>query len=159
AEFYGWSVDTLRSMYIWQINMLDEGAIRSEMTNASQQRRSYFVFRHRLTTGDIRDVEVHSGPIVTGGRTLLYSIIHDITERKRAAQQIAAANAQRKAVLDAATRVSIIATDASGVITVFNSGAERMLGYAASDVIGARNITELHLDTELVQHARRLAFE
>src|SRR5206468_2580466 len=71
AEFYGWSVDTLRSMYIWQINMLDEGDIRSEMTNASQQRRSYFVFRHRLATGDIRDVEVHSGPIVTGGRSLL----------------------------------------------------------------------------------------
>jgi diguanylate cyclase (GGDEF)-like protein/PAS domain S-box-containing protein len=284
AEFYGWSVDTLRSMYIWQINMLDEGDIRSEMTNASNQRRSYFVFRHRLASGDIRDVEVHSGPIVSGGRTLLYSIIHDITERKRAEealllseqkyrnivdyasvgiyrstpdgailmanpalarilgydsadelqgrnlatdvyvtererqtalqrfaangyaieedllwrkkddtpiwvqlnahaidlqegaevyegfvfditerkladQQIAAANAQRKAVLDAATRVSIIATDASGIITVFNSGAERMLGYAASDVIGARNITEIHLDTELVQHARRLAFE
>ncbi|HEV7485640.1 MAG TPA: EAL domain-containing protein [Thermoanaerobaculia bacterium] len=284
AEFYGWSVETLRSMYIWQINMLDEGAIRSEMTNASQQRRSYFVFRHRLASADVRDVEVHSGPIVSGGRTLLYSIIHDITERKRAEealllseqkyrnivdyasvgiyrstpdgtilmanpalarilgydstddlqdrnlatdiyvtegdrqialqrfaangfaieddlqwrrkdgtpiwvqlnahaidlqegaevyegfvfditerkladQQIAAANAQRKAVLDAATRVSIIATDARGVVTVFNSGAERMLGYAASDVIGARNITELHLDTELVQHARRLAFE
>jgi len=284
AEFYGWGVETLRSMYIWQINILDEGAIRSEMTNASQQRRSYFVFRHRLASGDIRDVEVHSGPIETGGRKLLYSIIHDITERKRAEealllseqkyrnivdyasvgiyrstpdgtilmanptlarilgydsieelqqrnlakdvyitererqvalqrfaennyaieeellwrrkdgtpiwvqlnahafdlqegaevfegfvfditerkladQQIAAANAQRKAVLDAATRVSIIATDPRGVITIFNSGAERMLGYAASDVIGKRNITELHLDTELVQHARRLAFE
>jgi len=284
AEFYGWSVETLRSKYIWQINMLDEGAIRSEMTNASQQRRSYFVFRHRLASGDIRDVEVHSGPIETGGRTLLYSIIHDITERKRAEealllseqkyrnivdyasvgiyrstpdgtilmanptlarilgydsieelqqrnlakdvyvtererqvalqrfaengyaieeellwrrkdgtpiwvqlnahaidlqegaevfegfvfditerkladQQIASANAQRKAVLDAATRVSIIATDPRGVITIFNSGSERMLGYSASDVIGTRNVTELHLDTELVQHARRLAFE
>src|SRR4051812_16315601 len=88
AEFYGWSVETLRNKYIWQINMLDEGAIRSEMTNASQQRRSYFVFRHRIATGDIRDVEVHSGPIVTGGRSLLYSIIHDVTERKRAEQAL-----------------------------------------------------------------------
>src|SRR5436309_12273571 len=93
------------------------------------------------------------------GAEVFEGFVFDITERKLADQQIAAANAQRKAVLDAATRVSIIATDAQGVITVFNSGAERMLGYAASDMIGARNITELHLDTELVQHARRLAFE
>jgi diguanylate cyclase (GGDEF)-like protein/PAS domain S-box-containing protein len=284
AEFYGWDIDTLRTMHLWQINTLDEEALRSEMTNVALQQRSYFVFRHRLANGEIRDVEVHSGPIVASGRTLLYSIIHDITERKRAEealllseqkyrnivdyasvgiyrskpdgtilmanptlarilgyesiedlqrrnlatdvyvtegersgalerfaangyaieeellwrrkdgtpiwvqlnahaidlhagaevfegfvfditerkladQQVAAANAQRKAVLDAATRVSIIATDPLGVITVFNTGAERMLGYAASDVIGIRNVTEIHLDTELVQHARRLAFE
>jgi diguanylate cyclase (GGDEF)-like protein/PAS domain S-box-containing protein len=284
VEFYGWDIDMLRTMHIWQINTLDEAATRTEMVNASQQRRSYFVFRHRLANGELRDVEVHSGPVVTGGRTLLYSIIHDITERKRteealllseqkyrnivdyasvgiyrstpdgrilmanpslarilgydsieelqaqnlatdvyitaherqnalqrftandyaieedllwrrkdgtpiwvqvnahaidlqkgtevyegfvfditerklADQQVAAANTQRKAVLDAATRVSIIATNSAGVITVFNSGAERILGYAAFDVIGLRNVTELHVEGELVEHARRQALD
>ena len=39
-------------------------------------------------------------------------------------------------VLDAATEQSIIATDPQGLITVFNTGAERMLGYSAQEMIG-----------------------
>src|SRR6185503_4416460 len=62
--------------------------------------------------------------------------IYDITERKKAEEFLASTSAQRKAVLEAATRVSIIATDPQGVITVFNTGAERMLGYDAEEMIG-----------------------
>ena len=235
--------------------------------------RSYFVFRHMRANGEVRDVEVHSGPIDVSGTRLLYSIIHDITDRRRAeaalqrseekyrsifefapvgifqatrrrhhrhrqrhagddarlrlgrsscsaatsapsiyfnhdrARRTARAvrsrrptdelrdalearrtarrsgcsstrtlissgrgvdvhrrlrprvterkiaekkparrvNAQRKAVLDAATRVSIIATDPAGLITVFNSGAERMLGYTADEMIGRSRSLDLHL--------------
>ena len=42
------------------------------------------IFRHRLSDGTIRDVEVFSGPITVSGSPLLCSIIHDISERKRA---------------------------------------------------------------------------
>ena len=66
TEFYGWDIETLRTMHIWQINMLDEAAVRAELVGAAQQRRSYFVFRHRLANGEVRDVEVHSGPIIAG---------------------------------------------------------------------------------------------
>jgi PAS domain-containing protein len=45
-------------------------------------------------------------------------------------------------VLDSATRVAIIATDLDGVVQVFNSGAELMLGYRAQEMIGKR--TALH---------------
>ncbi len=62
-------------------------------------------------------------------------------------------------MLDAASRVSIIATDAEGTITVFNSGAERMLGYSAAEVIGRRSITDLHRAEELEEHANRLQSE
>src|SRR5437763_13029542 len=177
AEFYGWDIDTLRTMHLWQINTLGEKAVRTEMANVASQQRSYFVFRHRLANGEVRDVEVHSGPIVAGGRTLLYSIIHDITERKHAEEALLLSEQKYRNIVDYAsvgiyrskpdgtilmanpTLARILGTDPLGVITVFNAGAERMLGYAASDVIGIRNVTELHLDTELVQHARRLAFE
>jgi PAS domain S-box-containing protein len=37
-------------------------------------------------------------------------------------------------VLDAVTQVSIIATDAGGLITVFNRGAEQMLGYGSDEM-------------------------
>lgn len=58
---------------------------------------------------------------------------------------------QLAAVLDAVTEQSIIATDRSGLIDVFNTGAQRMLGIAAHDVLGRRNITDFHLQEELDQ--------
>src|SRR5213075_3216059 len=99
------------------------------------------------------------GPVELGGRRLLYSIVHDITERKRAEHAVAAADAQRRAVLDAATRVAIIATDPHGVITVFNTGAERMLGYSAEEMIGRQSILAVHRADEVDEHAARLAID
>lgn len=43
-----------------------------------------FESRHRVANGELRDVEVFSSPIQRHGRRLVYSLIHDITERKRA---------------------------------------------------------------------------
>ena len=52
-------------------------------------------------------------------------------------------------VLDAVTEQSIIATDRSGRIDVFNAGAQNMLGVAAHDVVGRANIMDFHLPGEL----------
>ncbi|MEO8034007.1 MAG: EAL domain-containing protein, partial [Acidobacteriota bacterium] len=84
---------------------------------------------------------------------------NDVTERRQAQESMTAANAQRKAVLDAATRVSVIATDAYGTITVFNSGAERVLGFSADEAIGHKSLLDLHLAEEVAQHASGLEAE
>ncbi|HEX6829354.1 MAG TPA: HD domain-containing phosphohydrolase, partial [Burkholderiales bacterium] len=44
--------------------------------------------RHRLSSGEIRDVEVYSGPISAGGHGLVYCIVHDVTERRKAEEQV-----------------------------------------------------------------------
>jgi diguanylate cyclase (GGDEF)-like protein len=58
------------------------------MALAAQEQRSCFHFPHRLSSGEIRQVEVHSGPIEVDGRVLLYSFIHDITERTQLEDQV-----------------------------------------------------------------------
>lgn len=45
------------------------------------------LFKHRLADGQVRDVEVVSGPIHMENRTYLYSIVHDVTDRKRAEEE------------------------------------------------------------------------
>jgi len=50
-----------------------------------------------------------------------------------------------RSVLDSAYEYSIIATDADGLISTFNRGAELMLGYQAEETIGKFNLTQLHL--------------
>ena len=62
------------------------------------------------------------------------------------------ASAQIQNVFNAATEVSIIATHTKGVVMLFNSGAERMLGYSASEVVGKHTPELWHVpeDTEAV---------
>jgi diguanylate cyclase (GGDEF)-like protein/PAS domain S-box-containing protein len=72
----------------------------------------------------------------------------DITHLKQTEEALARSNSQLKAILNAATHVSIIATDRDGLITLFNSGAERLLGYSAAEMLG-RSPSVLHLPEEM----------
>jgi PAS domain S-box-containing protein len=80
-------------------------------------------------------------------------------ERRKAQAELIQVNARLNALLDASTQVSIIATDPEGLITVFNPGAERMLGYSASEMIGKATPLLLHDADEVKQHAARLSVE
>src|SRR5207248_564565 len=65
---------------------------------------------------------------------LLVLAMEDVTERKRAEEALVEAGALQSAIFNSAN-FSSIATDEKGVIQIFNVGAERMLGYAAADVM------------------------
>ncbi len=88
ARFYGYSEAYLCTSRITEFNTLSPEEVQAEMRKATQEERNYFIFPHRLASGEIRTVEVHSSPIKMQGRTLLFSIIHDITERHLAEQQL-----------------------------------------------------------------------
>ncbi len=83
CAFYGASREDLQAATIHTINVLSPDIVAAEMARAQREERGYFMFRHRLWTGEERDVEVHSSAIQVDGRCVLYSIVHDITERKR----------------------------------------------------------------------------
>jgi len=84
VRFYGWTREELVGKPVMEINTMNTPAIREEMAKARQSRRNHFEFQHRLADGSTRDVEVFSGPIRVEQRDLLYSIIHDVTNRKQA---------------------------------------------------------------------------
>ena len=133
-EFYGFGDGRLESMSINEINVLSPEEITQEMDHAVQENRSHFIFKHRLGTGEIRDVEVHSGPIEVEGQILLYSIVHDITERKRAEQTIAAQNLRYQTLLKSSTDgVHII--DLEGNVVDANEAFCRQLGYTLEEVL------------------------
>ena len=86
--FYGYTVSHLCSMSIQDINALSPDDADAQRKLAIEQHRSHLMFPHRLANGEVRTVEVHSSPIEQNGAILLFSIIHDITERKQADQRI-----------------------------------------------------------------------
>ncbi len=72
------------------------------------------------------------------------------------AEALLAADALQRAILNSAN-FSSIATDAKGVIQLFNVGAERMLGYAATEVINRITPAEISDTQEIVNRARKLS--
>ncbi len=100
ARFYGWSREQLRVMNISHINILPEAEIQAEMERARASRRHQFTFRHRLADGSCRDVEVFTTGIAVGARSLLVSIIHDVTDRKAAEAALRESQAALAAQLD-----------------------------------------------------------
>ncbi len=89
CAFYGWTRDELCAMRITQVNLLSDSEIQADLNRARESTRNRFFFRHQLADGSVRDVEVFSGPIELEGRRLLFSIIHDISERRRAEAALA----------------------------------------------------------------------
>lgn len=79
--FYGYEREELVGKSVFEINVLAEEDILSALNVAQSQRGSQFQFKHRLASGEQRDVEAFCSPMKVGGQTLLCSIIHDVTER------------------------------------------------------------------------------
>jgi len=82
----------------------------------------------------------------------------DNTARKQAEEELLKSGALQQAIFNSAT-FSCIATDAMGIIQIFNVGAERMLGYAAADVVNKITPADLHDPQEVVERAAALSLE
>jgi diguanylate cyclase (GGDEF)-like protein/PAS domain S-box-containing protein len=101
-----------------------------EMQRAVREECMHFVFQHRLASGELREVEVHATPIASGGEALLFSIVHDITDRRHAEAQLRIAAAAFE------TQDSMVVTDAAGVVLRVNRAFTASTGYTEQDIVG-----------------------
>jgi len=83
-KFYGYTRNQLIHMKISDINTHSEDNLLAKMELGKTEMQDHFLFEHRLANGELRDVEVYSGPIDWNKQRVLYSIIHDVSTRKRA---------------------------------------------------------------------------
>ncbi|MDH6329878.1 diguanylate cyclase (GGDEF)-like protein/PAS domain S-box-containing protein [Stenotrophomonas sp. 1278] len=92
------------------------------------------------------------------GRPLWMAGAHaDVTELQQARQDAAEMRQRLQAMVDASDEVAVIATDTDGIITIFNTGAQRLLGYTAAEVVGTRRLDAFHDPVELQAWLRPLA--
>ena len=90
ATYYGHPLERLIGMPIAAINQLSPEEIAHERERAQREECGYFNFRHQLADGTVRDVEVYSSPIESNGKSLLFSVVHDISARKEAERELEA---------------------------------------------------------------------
>jgi PAS domain S-box-containing protein len=100
CEFYGYDLESIRRKKIGDINILPAEQLAENMVRVLGEELSFFNFEHRLASGEIRDVEVYTCPIDVSGRKVMYSIIHDTTERKRAEAALQVNEARFRSAFD-----------------------------------------------------------
>ena len=84
------------------------------------------------------------------GRPLWMAGSHaDVTELQEARQDAANMRQRLQAVVDASDEVAVIATDIDGVVNLFNTGAQKLLGYRPDEVIGRVNPGLFHDPEEM----------
>ncbi|WP_018247631.1 sensor domain-containing diguanylate cyclase/phosphohydrolase [Orenia marismortui] len=87
-SYYGYSKREILKKNLTDINTLSFQKLLAKIRKVEDEEKNHFYFKHRLANGDIRDVEVYASLIKTKSKKLLYSIIHDITQKKQVQEEI-----------------------------------------------------------------------
>jgi PAS domain S-box-containing protein len=112
----------------------------------------------RRKDGSSFPLEIAVGEMWLGGKRYFTGILRDITARKEAEEALIKAGALQNAIFNSAN-FSSIATDANGVIQIFNVGAERMLGYTAAEVMNKVTPADISDPQEVIARAEALSLE
>ena len=162
ARVGGWEVDLVANKIEWTpltreihevdpdfipqldtaINFYKEGESRNRIETAIEailENGNPYDLELEILTAKGREAWVRSigNAVFTNGVcTKLFGTFQDIDEHKRVELEVGKSKKLLDDVLNAASDLCIIATDTKGVITVFNKGAENLLGYSASEMVG-----------------------
>jgi PAS domain S-box-containing protein len=138
-EWFGFSADEMRGLSLQDV--LDEKSYSQSLPYVYAALAGKASTFERVITnlhGEMRHTLASYVPDMTPAGQIagFYSFLTDVTPLKSAQQAETNARAQLQSIIDAASEFAIIATDLDGIINVFNSGAERMLGYRCTEMIG-----------------------
>jgi len=151
SQYYGYPLSDLLAMSIFEINTLSRAEIDIEMQRARDESKSHFDFRHRLASGEVHDVEVYSNPVSIEGQKFLFSVIHDVTQRKQAEAALQVSEQQKKLILDTVPDL-IWLKDAEGTYLACNQVFERFFGAKEEKIIGKTDYD--YVDTDLADSFR-----
>jgi len=101
---------------------------------------------------NIGEAEFDKGKVVR-----VLGAVQDVTVQRAAREALARTSDLLRNVLDSASEVAIMGTDQNQQLTVFNCGAERLLGYRADEMIGKQSPAVFHDAMEVKLRAKALS--
>jgi len=135
CTFYGYTHDELLSMKIQDINQLPEEEVLRRRMLAYSANQKYFLFPHKLHSGEIRFVDVYSCPVNYGDQTELLSIIFDATDREHYRQALNMEKERLKITLYSIGD-GVITTNNNGYVTSLNQAAVEITGWKETEAQG-----------------------
>jgi len=134
CKFYGWSFEQITKMNIREINKFQESEVNNILNKILKHKENIFYFNHTLSNGQIKNVEIHSGPIRIEGKNLLYSIIHDITDRVLAQESLKQNEEQLRNIFENSTNLFYSHTIDHKLIYL-SPQVKDILGYSAEEAM------------------------
>lgn len=133
CQYYGYSRAQLTALKITDLNSMTLEQAAREYQRVGRTSVQPYLLKHRLASGEIRDVESYAGPIEVGGKVYQFSIVHDITRRKQVEDELRHERNFASAILDTVGAL-IVVLDREGRIVRFNRTCESLTGYTYAEV-------------------------
>jgi PAS domain S-box-containing protein len=143
SEFYGWSRDVLRKMFIQEINTLPPEEVKKAMEYGRSLQQNQFRFRHRNADGVIRDVDVYSTRVRIDRKEFLYSIIHDVTEKLRIEAKLKEREELFRGLFEDHSAIMLILDPETGDMVDANHSAADFYGWSRAE-FRTMNITDIN---------------
>lgn len=135
SRFYGYTREEILDLYISDINMLPPEEVEKRRLMAYEKSQRYFLFPHRLKSGEIRMVDVYSCPITDGNSKILYSIIIDVTDRETYRRDLIREKEMFSTTLQSIGD-GVVTTNNDGLITSLNRVAQDLTEWKAEEAEG-----------------------
>ena len=135
CAWYGWSRAGLLARHIGEIDTMLAAKARAHMAAVLGRTPGVFTSRQRLADGTIRDVEVYAGPIEAKGVTLIYALVHDISERTRAEDELRQNERRYETFLNATDDMAFLKDDGLRYVMV-NAANAAYFGRSVDETVG-----------------------
>jgi len=136
TEYFGYSRKQMTGMELSRINPRSHEVILADLERAAQKESNHLFLQQRLASGEVRDVEVHSSLVAMNDKPMLFSILHDITERNRVTTELAASEAQFRRFFEENSTVMLLVDPTSREIVQANKAAAAFYGYSPEQLVG-----------------------
>ncbi|MFP5239447.1 MAG: PAS domain S-box protein [Acidobacteriota bacterium] len=135
--FYGYDRDALLGKTVPDFSMTPPEEIARRMRSELAQESRHHQARHILASGEARDVDIYAGPVQRGGKTLLQSIVLDVSRREAALRELRRSRARIDSVFNTLD-CGLVEVDARGRFILSNKACAQMLGMDPAEL---RSIT------------------
>lgn len=134
CSYYGYTWERMTGLRIFDLNRHPPEKVLHDLSVAKNAGEKHFFSNHFLANGERRNVEIYSGPITVGGKPLFYSIIHDITDRKKAEAALQESETRLNSILHGSP-VPQFVIDRDHRVISWNDALEEYSGLKYEDVI------------------------
>jgi two-component system NtrC family sensor kinase len=135
TEMIGYSDEEVKELHVWDWEAVASREQLLGMLSTIDEKGDHFETKHRRKDGSIYDVEISTNAALFAGQKLIFCVCRDITERKKAQDELMHEKDYVKSILDTVP-VIIVALDTEGQIIDFNHYMEIVSGYSISEVKG-----------------------
>lgn len=138
CAFYGFTLQEIRKLHTSDLNRERAAGpgsfVKKALPSGEYQGNQVFAEKHRLAGGKVHDVEIHTGLVTMLGKTCIYSVVHDITERVKSEQRLKESEERYRDLVERCPEAILVYS--GGLILFANRQAERLFGKPRAELIG-----------------------